>query len=92
MTNVVSLHGEPVQRSDGTIIPLDTSPNERLIQGLKELLVLAESGELRNFMGFGFRANGLVTRLLEDTHPNAYEVTGALEAIRHDYLNGVRHG
>lgn len=66
-------------------------PDSMLVESLEKLLDLARSGELRSFIGTGFCAgghDGKPVRLAywADTHDNVYEMLGAIEWLKHEWL------
>ena len=71
----------------GSVVPGDTEPSEPLIGMLSQLLAMAESGQLRSFIGTGFVADGGRLAIWADTHPNIYEQLGSLEWIKAEYIH-----
>ena len=70
----------------GAIIPTN-EPNQGLIAALRDILADAESGRLQSFIAAGFLDDGLRMSCIINTHPNAYEVIGSLEMLKHEYIN-----
>lgn len=61
-------------------------PNQELIDILKDVLAMAESGQLQSFYGTGFTADGLRSAVWCDTEENVYQVLGAMEAMKFELL------
>lgn len=78
MSNVAALPGCKVQ---------DGKPNEALIAMLRDLLSRAERGELQSLIGTGFMADGLRMGVWGDSHPNVYEMMGALAWLQAEYVH-----
>ena len=78
MSNVKAIRGATVPTNE---------PNETLIAAVKAMLADAESGELQSLLAAGFRSDGLRMSCIINTHPNAYEVVGSLELLKHEYIN-----
>jgi len=64
-----------------------TEPNVRLIATLRELLAMAESGQLRSFIGTGFIHEGLRVATWADYHDDVYQMLGALSWLQHEYVH-----
>lgn len=79
MSNVSTLRG--------AIVPTN-EPNQALISALKDILADAESGRLQSFYAAGFLNDGMRLSCIINTHPNAYEVVGSMEMLKHEYING----
>lgn len=80
MTNVVGLDGKaPPPRLTG-------EPNPSLIDALRDMLRMAESGELQSFIGTGFVADGNRLSIWFNNHPNVYEMLGAIAWLEHEYV------
>lgn len=77
MSNVVSLTKKP--------LPEIGEPNQRLIEGLEQLLNLAKTGQLQSFWGVGFLDNGLRAKCQGGYHKNAVEFYGALTWLAEEY-------
>lgn len=76
----------------GTLLPLanaklpNPEPNSQLIAVLKDVLAMAERGELQSFIGTGFTAEGQRLATWCDANPNVYEMLGALSWLQHEYV------
>jgi hypothetical protein len=67
--------------------PVDaTKPNQELIDILKDVLAMAESGQLQSFYGTGFTPDGLRSAVWCDTEENVYQVLGAMESMKLELL------
>jgi hypothetical protein len=77
MTNIKALPGAVVPTSE---------PNEDLIHAIKGMLADAESGLLQSLYATGFRADGLRMSCMFP-HNNVYEVVGAIEWLKHQYID-----
>lgn len=77
MSNIKALPGAVLQTSD---------PNEDLIHAIKGMLADAESGLLRSLFATGFRSDGLRMSCMFP-HTNVYEVVGAIEWLKHQYID-----
>lgn len=64
-----------------------TEPDEGLIENIKSLLSMAESGQLRSFVGVGFMSEGLKVTSWHDTHDDIYQMLGALEWLKIRYVS-----
>lgn len=78
MSNIKSIHGGADVKSG--------LPNETLINSLKDLVRLAESGQLQSFIGTGFTSDGLRVATWADFHPNVYETLGSLSWLHAEYI------
>ena len=77
---------ENVKALRGALIPTN-EPNEHLIETIKAMLADAESGNLQCLFATGFRTDGLTMACIVNTHPSAYEVIGAIELLKLNYIN-----
>lgn len=66
---------------------LSTEPNQALVDMLADLLDDAKSGRLQSFVGTGFMADGARVGAWGDTHPNVYEMLGAISWLEHEYVH-----
>lgn len=80
MSNVRALPGvkEPDEAS---------KPNEGLIGALRQLLAMAESGQLQSYIGTGFTCDGLRVATWGDHHDDKYQMLGALAWLQHEYAH-----
>jgi len=78
MANVVRLN-------DNTSVE-DNKPNPALIEALKSLVTMAESGQLQSFIGTGFLGNSLRVSTWCDYHQDVYQQLGALAWLQHEYV------
>ena len=78
MSNITPLRGAVVPTSE---------PNPALIAALKDILADAESGRLQSLVAAGFLSDGMRMSCIINTHPNAYEVVGSIEMLKHQYIN-----
>ena len=62
-------------------------PNQDLISGIKQLLQMAESGQLQCFIGTGFTCDGLRLATWADHHEDRYQMLGALAWLQHEYVH-----
>ncbi len=61
-------------------------PNQGLIDILKDVLAMAESGQSQSFYGTGFTPDGFRSAVWCDTEENVYQVLGAMEAMKFELL------
>jgi hypothetical protein len=78
MSNIKSIHGG-IAAQAGT-------PNETLVEVIKDLLQLAESGQLQSFIGTGFTGDGLRVVTWADHHPSVYETLGGLAWLQAEFI------
>lgn len=78
MNNVVSMNGDQV--------PAAGEPNEALIRLLEQALAEARSGQLQSLVATGFGADGMRYALWCATHPNVYEMLGAIAWLHAEYV------
>jgi len=79
MTNVKPLHsGIQVENPE---------PNEQLVTAITALLEMAKSGELQSFIGTGFDTSGNRVSAWCDFHVNKYEMLGAIEFLKTEWLD-----
>lgn len=77
MSKVVGIDGKTINTGQ---------PNQALVNGLKELLVMAESGQLQSFIGVGLTTDDQVINFWCDTCTNMYTVLGTLAALPHQFI------
>lgn len=70
------------------IVP-STDPNEPLVAALRQLLDMAETGQLQSYVGTGFTHDGLRVSTFCDFHEDIYQMLGSLSWIQHEYV--ARH-
>lgn len=61
-------------------------PNEPLVQALRDLLAMAESGQLQSYLGTGFTHDGLRVSTWCDFHDDVYQMVGSIEWLKAEYL------
>lgn len=82
-SNVVSLHGDT--------LPALGEPNEGLIEAIEDLLAKAKDGQLQSFIGTGFTSdNGRLSIVCGATQQNIYEVLGAMEWLKVEYVDYIK--
>lgn len=69
----------------GVRTPSD-KPNEAVVETMRKLLAVAESGELQSFIGTGFMANGDRMSVFATDHPNVFEMAGAIAVLQNEYM------
>ena len=74
-----------VKAMPGITVPT-AEPNKALIKALEDILESARSGELQSFFATGFRADGLRMSCMFPHH-NVYEVVGAIEFLKAEYMH-----
>jgi hypothetical protein len=62
-------------------------PNEGLIGAIRQLLAMAESGQLQSYIGTGFTSDGLRLATWADSHEDRYQMLGALAWLQHEYVH-----
>lgn len=84
MAKVINFNTRESRTSSGTP---DNAPNPAIIEALKELLELAEGGELRAIVISGLLLDGNVVDAWYDEpdNPQPYLLLGALEALKQDF-------
>lgn len=80
-----------VRALPGSVAPT-SEPNTALVQMLRDMLVMAEDGRLRSFIGTGFCADGARLAMWADAHPNVYEMLGAIAWLQAEYLHKHTEG
>ena len=68
------------------IVPKKSEPNTAIVTTLKELLAMAEAGQLQELFVVGRTDdNTLVDNwILHKSHPQPYLMLGSVEALKHD--------
>lgn len=79
MNNVKSISG-------GRLVPEQGTPNEELVARLKDVLALAETGELQSFIGTGFTSERLRLAVWADHHPDVIQMLGSLAWLQAEYI------
>lgn len=79
MSNVLAIHSG--------INPPTTAPNESLVSALRNVLAMAERGQLQCYIGTGFTCDGLRVSTWCDTHDDVYQMLGSIEWIKAEYLH-----
>lgn len=82
VSNVKSISG-------GAPVPESGTPNPQLVAVLKDMLAMAESGELQSFVGTGFTTTKHRVALWADHHPDTYQMLGAVAWLQSEYI--ARH-
>jgi len=77
MTNVVTLSGTELETG---------KPNQDIVDAIKNLLEMAESGHLQSFIGTGFTNDSLRMAVWCDYHQDVYQQLGALAWLQHEYV------
>lgn len=77
MTNVVTLSGTELDPG---------KPNQNIVDAIKNVLEMAESGQLQSFIGTGFTNDGLRMASWCDFHGDVYQQLGALAWLQHEYV------
>lgn len=68
--------------------PADAAkPNEGLVAALRQLLAMAESGQVQSYIGTGFTSDGLRLATWGDHHNDRYQMLGALSWLQHEYVH-----
>lgn len=80
MSNVKSIYGAEVPVKELG------EPNAALVALLKDVLAMAESGQLQAFIGTGFTSDNLRTVIWADQHPDVYQMLGALAWMQAEYI------
>ena len=70
----------------GAKVP-SAEPNEVVVEILRKLLKMAETGQLQSFVGTGFTADGLRMATWIDLHPDVYQMLGALAWLQAEYIH-----
>lgn len=78
MSNVISMSGG-YQPAPGQV-------NTALVEMLENILEDAKSGKLQSLVATGFMDDGLRYALWCDTHPNVYEMLGAIAWLHAEYI------
>lgn len=85
--------GEPprpkVVALPGIKVPTN-EPSQALIKTLRQALELAESGRLQCLIATGFTADGGRLTAWGGTHANVYEMLGAIEWMREEYVDRIK--
>lgn len=79
MSNVKSI-------CNGAVVPELGAPNEQLIAMLKDVLAMAETGELQSFVGTGFTTDKQRVAVWADYHPDVYQMAGAVTWLQAEYI------
>ena len=77
MTNVFNLGGKAAN---------EIVPNESLISAIKDILAMAESGQLQSYIGTGFTSDGLRLTTWCDYHDDLCQMLGALMWLQDKYI------
>lgn len=85
--------GEPprpkVVALPGIKVPTN-EPSPALVKMLRDMLELAESGRLQCIIATGFLADGGRLTAWGGSHPNVYEMLGAIEWMREEYVDRIK--
>lgn len=85
--------GEPprpkVVALPGVKVPTN-EPSPALVKMLRDVLELAESGRLQCLIATGFLADGGRLTAWGGQHPNVYEMLGAIEWMREEYVDRIK--
>ncbi|MCZ0738202.1 hypothetical protein [Phreatobacter sp. AB_2022a] len=79
MSEVISLFGDQLS--------LQGEPNKGLVNIIEELLAMAKDGRLQSLVATGYTLEGARLAVWADTHPNAYEMLGAITALQGEYVH-----
>lgn len=61
-------------------------PNAALVVMLRDLLDMAETGQLQSYVGSGFTSDGMRVSTWGDFHDDVYQMLGAIEWLKAEYL------
>lgn len=61
--------------------------NEALIGAIRQLLDMAERGQLQSFIGAGWTNEGLRVSTWADHHEDTYQMLGSLAWLQAEYVN-----
>lgn len=64
----------------------NAEPNKALIDTLRDLLAMAETGQLQSYIGSGFTHDGLRVSTWCDFHDDVYQVVGSMEWLKAEYI------
>lgn len=78
MTNIIGLPG---------VVTPTFGPNQTVIDIVRKILEDAESGMLQSILAVGFLADGTRMTAIANTHPSVYEVVGAVEMLKMEYIH-----
>lgn len=62
-------------------------PNDALVETLRKLTAMAESGQLQCYIGTGFTADGLRVSTWADHHDDVYQMLGSLGWLQAEYIH-----
>ena len=79
MSNVLPIHNG--------ITPPTSEPNTSLVSALRQLLEMAETGQLQSYIGTGFTKDGLRVSTWSDFHDDVYQMLGSIEWIKAEYIH-----
>ena len=79
MSNVVGITGDVPSALTG-------EPNLGLVGALRDMLAMAETGQLQSFIGTGFTIDGNRASVWGGPHGNVYEMLGAIAWLEHEYV------
>jgi hypothetical protein len=63
------------------------TPNDGLIGAIRQLLAMAESGQLQSYIGTGFTYDGLRVATWGDHHDDTYQMLGSLAWLQAEYVS-----
>lgn len=85
--------GEPprpkVVALPGIKVPTN-EPSPALVKMLRDMLELAESGRLQCIIATGWLADGARITAWGGVHDNVYEMLGAIEWMREEYVDRIK--
>lgn len=67
-----------------------SEPDANLVGLLEDLLQRAKRGELRNFAGTGFQADGVRLRAFAGEMPDTYRMLGSIHWLAEEYIRRVK--
>lgn len=70
----------------GAVVPELGAPSPELVAMLKDLLAMAETGELQSFVGTGFTTDKQRVAVWADHHPDTYQMLGAVAWLQAEYV------
>lgn len=62
-------------------------PNEGLVTTLRNMLAMAESGELQSFIGCGFTTDRGRLAVWSDNHPDVFAMLGSIAWLQAEYIH-----
>lgn len=62
------------------------TPNQELIEAIRQVLAMAESGQLQCYIGAGFTCDGLRIATWGTDHDDKYQMLGSLAWLQAEYI------